>query len=41
MTAKASKCAGDLNQTAQAHHFEKWILWEGKGFSDRISQSEY
>jgi len=29
MTAKASGCAGDLNQTALTHRLEKWLLWEG------------
>lgn len=41
VTAKASKCAGGLNRTAQTHHFEKWFLWEEKGFLEGVLLSEY
>lgn len=41
MTAKASKCAGDLNWTTQTHHFEKWLLRVEKGFLEGVLLSEY
>lgn len=36
MIAKASECAGDLNQKAQTHHFEKWLLWKERAFQREI-----
>lgn len=41
MAAKASECAGDLSRTTQTHHFEKWLLWEEKGFLEGVLLSEF